>query len=134
LEIAMVEVGEGVREMSMKKELALHLGTDQLLRDVDNFVNGTAQTSKGGRRSDSWHSVWRPGNYFILNFFELHLCNLNWACNRLFQDISGKCHLAGHIHRTPNIFTKEDRSAVSTPPYTSELTKHKSPALMFDQE
>ena len=33
----MVEVGEGVREMSMKKELALHLGTDQLLRDSGQF-------------------------------------------------------------------------------------------------
>jgi hypothetical protein len=71
VEIVMVEVGEGVREMSMKKELALHLGTDQLLRDVDSFVNGIVQTSKGGRRSDSWHFVWRLGNSFTLNFLSV---------------------------------------------------------------
>jgi len=67
----MVEVGEGAREMSMKRELVLLLVMDPLLRDVDNYVNGIVQTSKGGRRSGLWHFVWRPGNSFTLNFLNL---------------------------------------------------------------
>jgi len=70
----MAEVEEGVREMSMKKELALPLEMDRLPQDEDNSVNETAQMNRGERKSVLWHFAWRPGNFSTRNTLQASPC------------------------------------------------------------
>jgi hypothetical protein len=54
VEIVMAEVGDGVREMSMKKGLALPLAMVRQPQDEHNSENETAQMSRGERKSVLW--------------------------------------------------------------------------------